>query len=176
MRFSTPLFLLLFCVLLSPLRAADEAKTFSIAGLTFACPSGWNASASPSAMRKETLTVHSPQGDADCAFFYFGTDQGGDVKSNVERWASQFTGAEDKSVMATQEFGANKVTLVKAEGTYTSGMPGSQPTPQKDYALVGAIIETGQGKVFVKMTGPKSVIASSEAAFVAMVNAAASAK
>jgi hypothetical protein len=168
-------FFLLF-VLVTALHAAEAPATFSIAGLTFMRPADWMWVPSPSAMRKATLSVHGAAGDADCAFFFFGPDQGGDVKSNVERWAGQFTGAEDKSLLATQEFGPNKVTLVKAEGTFNSGMPGAPTTPLKDYALLGAIIETAQGKVFVKMTGPKPVIASCEKAFMTLVNSAAAGK
>ncbi|MGC3989300.1 MAG: hypothetical protein QM796_06410 [Chthoniobacteraceae bacterium] len=168
--------LLIAVSLLSVLQAGEAPAappSFSIAGLTFTRPASWAWVASPSAMRKATLTVHGKEGDADCAFFYFGADQGGDVKSNVERWSGQFTGEEDKSVMAAQDFGANKVTLVKAQGTFTSGMPGGPAAPQANYALLGAIIETAQGKVFIKMTGPKPVIAGCETDFLTLVKAAA---
>jgi len=165
--------LLITICLLSVLHAGDAPTNFTIAGLTFTRPASWVWGSSPSAMRKATLTVHGPGGDADCAFFYFGTDQGGDVKSNVERWAGQFTGEEDKSVMATQDFGTNKVTLVKAQGAFNSGMPGGPTTPQANYALLGAIIETAQGKVFIKMTGPKAVITGCETDFLSLVKSAA---
>jgi hypothetical protein len=41
-----------------------------------------------------------------------------------------------------------------------------------NYALVGAIIEAGEGDVFVKMTGPKALAKSATADFKKMVESA----
>jgi len=65
--------------------------------------------------------------------------------------------------------GSTKITYAQAEGTYNSGMPGGQLTPMTDYALTGAIIESDEGNVFVRMTGPKALVKASVADFKKMV-------
>jgi hypothetical protein len=39
-------------------------------------------------------------------------------------------------------------------------MPGGPQTPLPNHALVGAIIESPQGNVFIRMTGPASLVKS----------------
>ena len=64
------------------------------------------------------------------------------------------------------------MTFVRAEGTYMSGMPGGARTPQANSALRGAIIESDQGAVFVKMTGPAALVKSAEDDFRKMIESA----
>jgi hypothetical protein len=89
----------------------------------------------------------------------------------VERWFGQFEEPHDKINAKTETvtIGKTKVTYAEAEGTYKSGMPGAPPTPMPDYALAGAIIETADGNIFVKMTGPKAIVKGSVAEFKKMV-------
>jgi len=53
-------------------------------------------------------------------------------------------------------------------------MPGTPPTPKADYALRGAILESPSGDVFVKLTGPASLVSGAEKAFRSMIAGAAS--
>jgi len=61
------------------------------------------------------------------------------------------------------------VTVVRAEGTYASGMPGGPTTPKPGWALLGAIAEGPSGAVFFKLTGPKKGVAAARPAFEALV-------
>src|SRR6266542_5692576 len=72
----------------------------------------------------------------------------------------------------TLTIGKRKVTYVSAEGTYKSGLPGAAQTPMPSYALMAAIIESGEGSVFVKMTGPKELTRSATPDFKKMVESA----
>jgi hypothetical protein len=104
-------------------------------------------------------------------FFYFGPGDGGGTKANVERWFNQFKEPRDQIKAKSEEatVGKHKVTFVEAEGTYMSGMPGGAQTPMAGYALEGAIIESDQGSVFVRMTGPKDLVKASVPDFKKMV-------
>ena len=53
-----------------------------------------------------------------------------------------------------------------------SGRPGGPKTPRPGSMLVGAIMESDQGNVYVRMVGSKAVAAKAKPAFTKMVKAA----
>jgi hypothetical protein len=64
------------------------------------------------------------------------------------------------------------VTTLDASGDYT-GMGGPMATSksvEKNYRLLGAIVEGPGGNVFIKFTGPAKTIAASQAAFEQLLN------
>ena len=63
-----------------------------------------------------------------------------------------------KPIVEKAEVKGTKLTRVRADGTFASGMPGGPTTPQPNSALLGVIIESPNGDVFVKMTGPGDVV------------------
>ncbi len=89
----------------------------------------------------------------------------------MDRWLVQFQEPREKINARVEEatVGKTKITYVQAEGTYSSGMPGGPTTPMTDYALLGAILESEQGNVFVRMTGPKGLVKASVADFKKMI-------
>jgi hypothetical protein len=142
--------------------AAEAPATFKVSDFTFKRPAAWEWVEVSSSMRKAQLSVPNPngKGNGEVVFFHFGAGDGGGTKANVERWLGQFKEPRDK-INATNEevtIGTHKVTYVQAEGTYMSGMPGASKTPNADYALAGAIIESDKGSVFARMTGPKELV------------------
>ncbi len=154
-------------------RTAEAPKTFKVGEFTFARPVGWEWVESPSPMRKAQLKV--PGADrkesAEVVFFHFGEGNGGGVQANVDRWLGQFEGPRDKTHSQVEEItvGKRQVTYVQAEGTYVSGMPGGAKTPQPNSMLLGAIIASPQGDVFVKLTGPAAVAKAAKEAFRQMI-------
>ncbi len=156
--------------------AADAPATFQVSEFTFKRPTAWEWVETASPMRKAQLKVNDAEkkSSAEVVFFHFGPSNGGGVKANVDRWFGQFQEPRDKIGAKSEEtkIGKHKVTLVRAEGTFLSGMPGGTRTPQPGYALRGAIIESEAGDVFVKMTGPAALVKSSEADFKKMVESA----
>jgi hypothetical protein len=145
---------------------ADAPATFQVSEFTFKRPEKWEWVPTTSSMRKAQLKVNDAdkKNSAEILFFHFGPGNGGGVQANVERWFGQFQEPREKIGAKTEEskVGQHKVTWVRAEGTYSSGMPGGPRTPQPGYALRGAIIESEEGHVFVKMTGPASLVKSAE--------------
>ena len=162
------LVLLALCLLGAATLRADDPATFPVGGLTFKRPADWSwVELTNTAMRKAQLKAPGAKADesAEVAFYYFGPEGGGDVQANVQRWVNQFHGNENANKVETEEIGGAKVTVVSAEGTYASGMPGGPVTEKANYALLGAIIEQKDGNVFVKMTGPATLVKDSRKKF-----------
>ena len=154
------------------LRAEDHA-TFPVGEFTFSRPAKWEWVESASKMRKAQLklTDDVSKASADVVFYYFGTNGAGTVQANVDRWLHQFAEPIDKinSNVEHTTVGKTKLTYVQAEGTYNSGMPGGSVTPRPGYALIGAILESDEGNVYVRMTGPKVFVKSAVVDFKKMI-------
>jgi hypothetical protein len=153
--------------------AADAPATFKVSEFTFTRPAKWEWVESKSEMRKAQFKVSAEdgKGSAEVVFFHFGAGGGGGTKANIERWLGQFSEPREKLNAKTEEttVGGRKVTYVQAEGTYMSGMPGGAKTPQAGSMLLGGIVESDEGSVFIKFTGPAALAKASQAEFRKMV-------
>lgn len=145
----------------------------AVAGITWSIPSGW-MTLPPRQMRVATYQVASAGGQtepAECGVFYFGSDQGGSVEANIERWVGQFAGG-GKPSRSSEEVNGLQVELVQIDGAYLS--PGGammQSQGKKDnFRLLGAIVSGPQGPVFFKLTGPEKTVRDAEKNFTALVN------
>jgi len=165
-------FLLSLLASISLLHAADPVS-FRVSDFEFERPANWHWVPASSPMRKAHLQAPGAAEDAqaDVIFFHFGAGQGGTVEANVNRWVAQFQNAE--SATSTEKIGNTAITYVKSKGTFLSGMPGTSPVPLENQGLRGAILESPNGDVYVKMTGPLATVEASEAAFIEMVRKAA---
>ena len=150
-----------------------ETSEIKVGSFTFTAPEGWKQVPPPSPMRKAQLEIARGPEKAEVTFFHFGADQGGTAADNVARWFAQFPGSDDKRKTETVQAGPVKITFAMTEGTFSSGMPGGPTTPMTGYALCGAILESADGSVFVKMTGPEAVVKASTEAFKKMTSDAA---
>src|SRR2546421_9142946 len=142
-----------------------QAETIKVEGFTFNVPDGWRSVTPSSPMRKAQLEIARGPEKAEVMFFHFGADQGGSAADNVNRWYAQFPGSEGKRITESVQIGPVKITFAMTEGTFNSGMPGGPTTPMEGYALCGAILETANGNLFVKMIGPSAVVKASTDAF-----------
>ncbi len=153
--------------------AEDPAK-FTVGAFEFQRPAAWAWVPVTSSMRKAQLKIpgSTPDASAEITFFHFGPGGGGGAQANIQRWLGQFQSAEGASKVEPQDISGTKVTLVSTEGTFSSGMPGGPTTPLPGYALLGAIIESAEGDVFVKMTGPAALVKESRKPFLDFITAA----
>ena len=167
---------LLFTLLSYYSFAAEGPKSFQVGEFSFSSPETWHWVPPTSSMRKAELQVVGKEKDqkADVVFFHFGENSGGGTKANVDRWLSQFQEPREKINAKIEEAKVNnhKLTYVQAEGTYMSGMPGGSKTAQPNSMLLGAILESSQGSVFVRMTGPAELVKASSADFKKMIEEA----
>ncbi|MFI5119166.1 MAG: hypothetical protein ACHQM4_02065 [Thermoanaerobaculia bacterium] len=157
--------------------ASTPAPVFPVTsggGLTWAVPKTWVPGPS-SAMRLATYFLPASAGDAErpeLAVFWFGPGKGGSVDANVERWFSQFASSpgDPKPTRSLMRVGPVPVTLVKAAGSYASGVGmGDAPAPKSGFALRGAIAEGPDGAVFFKLTGPRRSVTAAGRDFDALV-------
>jgi hypothetical protein len=145
----------------------------AVAGISWSVPSGWQEQG-PRQMRVATYTIPAASADAEpgeCAVFYFGSDQGGNVEMNIERWASQFEGSP-KPERSTKKVNGMNVSMVKIGGIFLApGGPMMQSQGKKeDYRLLGAIVDAPEGSVFFKFTGPNAVVAKADKDFNSMID------
>jgi len=129
-------------------------------------------------MRAATYTVPSSDPDAanaECAVYFFGSGQGGSVEANLDRWKGQLVGADGQPAaakIAKRTVHGLRVTTIDSSGEY-SGMGGpmaATKSVQRNYRLLGAIIEGPGGNVFVKFTGPAKTITAHQAEFEQLLN------
>ena len=153
---------------------AADAEKFKVGAFNFAVPEGWTKVTPSSQMRNAQLEIARGTDKAEVTFFHFGGGSGTPA-DNVARWFGQFAGSEANRKTETVQIGGTKITFATAEGTFSSGMPGGPATPMSGYALCGAILEHASGDVYVKLTGPASIVKSATDAFRKMINEAAEA-
>lgn len=159
---------------------SQKNTALTIAGLEFHCPIEWQPVPISSSMRVAQFAVPPKPSEntherGEVVFFHFHPGDGGTVEANVRRWIGQFQESPEESDArtATEDITGIKVTFVAAQGTYNSGMPGGPTTPKPNFALRGAILETPQGNVFVRFTGPRILVEENEELFTDMIRKAA---
>jgi hypothetical protein len=123
-------------------------------------------------MRFATYLIPAAGGDsegAECSVFM---NIGGGVDANIKRWIGQFeqadgSSSESKAVRKKETINGFSVTTVDLTGTFAGGgMTMGQPTTKKPgYRLLGAIVESPQGEVFFKLTGPAKTVAAAQGEF-----------
>lgn len=139
-------------------------------GISWDVPKGWTDRGA-SSMRLATYEAPAQGGDpGECAVFYFGPTQGGDVESNIDRWIGQFE-SHGKVTRGTKTYGGMPVKLVEVDGDYLapSGPMMESSGTKKGWMLKGAIVEGPNGNVFFKFTGPKKVLEASSKDFDGML-------
>lgn len=145
--------------------------------LAWTVPKEWVEETPKSGMRKAQYRLPAVSGDkedGECVVYYFGAGQGGDVKSNLDRWASQFGGRGSTPPKFTEtKAGALTISRAEARGTYT-GSPmsmggGPEPQPKPDSMLLGAIVPGPESNWFFKCTGPEKTLEANRARFDALL-------
>ncbi len=157
----------------STLMQPSHGAAGAVAGVHWVAPKGWSTQP-PRQMRVATYSVPAAGGDAEggeCAVFFFGSGQGGNVDANIERWAAQFK-EPGKPARSAKKVNGLDVTLVQIAGTYLapSGPMMQSQGEKSHYRLIGAIVAAPEGSVFFKLTGPAKTVAAAEPDFNAMVN------
>ena len=150
-----------------------QAEKFTAGGISFEGPNGWQTQKPSSSMRKAQFAIKGKDGkSAEVVFFHFGPGGAGGVTANVKRWLGQFKEPADQLNAQTviETINGTKVTYVTAVGTFMKGPPfGGNKVPVPNSGLMGAIINGKQGAVFIKATGPKTIVKSAEKEMKAMV-------
>ncbi|MBM3839454.1 MAG: hypothetical protein FJ398_16080 [Verrucomicrobia bacterium] len=147
--------------------AAEAPARFKVGEFNFTRPAKWEWVEVTSAMRKAQLKVVDEKTKGAGEVVFFAGNMGG-VQANVERWFGQFQDGREKK---TEEVavGKHKVTYASIQGTYLSGMPGGPKTAMKDHALLGVIVTSPQGDIYVRLTGPVALVKGATPEFKKMI-------
>jgi hypothetical protein len=143
--------------------------------LKFTPPGGWQSQPVRSALRKAQYAlprVGDDGEDGELVVFFFGRNEGGAVRENIERWISQFSTPEGLPIPpeATREdaFEAQgmKVTMLDVAGRFTPGPGMGSSEPRDNVRMLAAVIETPDGNWFVRATGPLATMQEHRPAFI----------
>lgn len=140
-------------------------------------PEAWSESEPSSSMRVAEYRLPGRDGaDAGTmAVFYFGSDAGGSVQANIDRWIGQFevsgdASANERAEVRQKEVDGMKIHTVELTGTYDPGMGmGGSGGAKEGQRLRGIIVESPEGPVFFKAVGPEATIEGHDDAFGALV-------
>jgi hypothetical protein len=101
----------------------------------------------------------------------------GGIDANIKRWVGQFEGLKESDAkIEKKEIGEIIAHIVELEGTFKESMggpfaPGGATKKFENHAMLATILELADGTtVFIKMTGPKEVVAAEREAFVTMIS------
>lgn len=149
-----------------PAGGADSSASGSDGGpkLVFATPEGWTDKGA--SMMRDINFSFGDKGEGECYVARL-PGAGGGLLANVNRWRSQM-GAEalteeQVAALPVKPLFGQAAKFVIVDGTYSPGM-GTTDT-FANYRLMGLILASDAGAVFVKMTGPKELVTKNEAAF-----------
>lgn len=125
-------------------------------------PPGWTPAA-PTDMRLVNYTV----GEATECYVTLLPGRAGGVLDNINRWRRQM-GYEPMTEADVLELPRLRLfdqpaPFVSLEGTFSGGM--GDPTPRDGYRLLGTLLGTPRGAIFVKMVGPGDEVVAQRAAF-----------
>lgn len=150
------------------IQSSASALPSAVAGIRWTMPSRW-ISQPERPMRVATYSVPPAGKDSEageCAVFFFGSGQGGNVNDNLNRWISQFDKGGTHE-LKDREVSGLKVKLIEIAGAYLapSGPMMESQGKKENYRLLGAIISAPEGSVFFKFTGPAKTIEASSQEF-----------
>ncbi len=130
--------------------------------LEWTVPQGWEEAPTNSKMRKATYKTPGVGGSegGELAVFYFGPQQGGDVKANIDRWVAQFKDVPEGGVTQDQQEvnGLVQHVVTVKSGTYSGSMMMGGGQEKPDQGMLGAVVESPSGKYFFKLTGPSKAV------------------
>jgi len=151
-------------------RPAVEAK---VGPLTLTVPGEWRSLAIKSPMRKAQWALPAAAGaaDADLTVFHFGA-QAGSLQANLDRWKNQFqqAPADNATTTTVARKGQSPITVLEVAGTYVAEKTpgGGERYQEKDWRLLAAVVETGDGAFYFKLVGPAATVAKWKDAFLRM--------
>ena len=150
-----------------------QPVAFRIGSVRFDRPEGWNYSRPTDGVRAAQLEKKSGSAPLRITFTRFPPGSGGSVQANVDRWIGQFISTEAPAEILKPEGTALPLTMVKINGTMRGGVPGGPTNDTPACLLLGAILESPDGLVVVKLAGPRASVNREEKIFSALVRAAA---
>ncbi len=147
--------------------AAPQAQSGQSQGgpqLVWDVPEGW--AEKPGSMMRDINMTFGENGEGECYIARL-PGAGGGLAANVNRWRGQMgapdLSAEEIATLPKKPLFGQPATFVSVDGDFSPGM-GSTDV-KKDHRLLGIILASDAGAVFVKMTGPRELVEANSAKF-----------
>ena len=151
----------------------------AVSNLTFSAPADWVVETPSSSNRQaqyKLLRAGNDPEDAELALYYF-PGGGGTPQANIDRWIGQFhkadgSPASDTSKVVHKDINGIAVITLDVSGNYEGSMMPMQQAakPKTDFRMLAAIVETGSGPWFFKLTGPAKTVAKWQSSFDVFLN------
>lgn len=147
-----------------------DPTTIEVLGYEAPTDPTWRWEPPKNTMRLVNWIIPAPEGaePAELAVMHFPEASGNTTDRNIERWTSQFRGADlpVKPVIRSITVATMPTTLVELRGEYL-GMGGGWH--KQDYAMLVAMVESERGSIFIKLLGPAQTVDAARASWTAMV-------
>ena len=132
--------------------------------LIYTTPEGWEKQ--DGSMMRDVNLAFGENGEGECYVARL-PGAGGGLVANVNRWLGQM-GAdslteEEINALPKKPLFGQPATFLDVEGDFSPGMGSTEV--MKDHRLLGLILASDAGAVFVKMTGPKTLVGENADAF-----------
>jgi len=150
-----------------------QPLAFRMGSLRFDRPDAWVYSRPSDGMLAAQLEKTSGGTSLRITFTRLAHGSGATVQANVDRWRAQFLSNDAPAEIQACSGTAQPLTLVKLVGTMRGGVPGGPPKDSPDTLLLGAILDSPEGLVAVKLVGPKLPVGREEPVFMELVKTAA---
>jgi len=151
-----------------------DGPLFKVAGLTFTVPEKWQSVPPESPARVGRWRIPpTPENEGDAVqavVFFFGPGAGGTTQQNLDAWVSEVSapgGAKIVPEIKTRQAGPFKITQETLFGTFQQVVPapGVPPLEKENYGLLGGVVESPQGTIYWRVTGPAPAITALEPLF-----------
>lgn len=137
-------------------------------GVTHAPPKSWREQQAGAARLAQW--EFGKEDPATCTVLWFGKNGAGTVEANLIRWSEQIDGKE--GTRSTPKPGKGlKATMIEKSGTYVAEItPGSRQRHEKPgYRLIGCILETPDGPLYIRIVGPEATVAAERRTILAWI-------
>ena len=175
-----PLLLFFLCFLTAVFSPAQsnppQPLAFRIGSVRFDRPEGWSYSRPTDGILAAQLEKKTDGAPLRITFARLASGSIGTVSANVDRWQGQFLSRDSAPRIETLTGTTLPLTLVKLAGTMKGGVPGGPPNEAPDTLLLGAILDSPEGLVAVKLVGPQKMVGLAEPVFMELVKSAAGRK
>ena len=150
-----------------------QPLAFRIGSVRFDRPEGWTYFRPADAILAAQLEKKIGGAPLRITFTKLASGSGGTVSANLDRWQGQFLSRDNVPQIEASTDTALPLTLVKLAGTMKGGVPGGPPKDTPDILLLGAVLDSPEGLVAVKLVGPKKTVGLAEPVFMGLVKSAA---
>ncbi len=155
-----------------PVAQKDPDGKVRFGSVMLTIPQGWERKVPQSSFTQAEFALPRSSGDdADGRLTL--SQAGGSIEANIERWKSQFSGAQGPPKQEQIDAGGLKVTIVDLAGEFNDQRgPFAPAVKRSGYRMIAAIIPVEGELHFIKAVGPQKTIEANKEKIVTFIKSA----